>query len=53
MAERIIREIGVGDAGPAPVRPLSERLAWALEAMEEVEGAPDDARPVSRVGFID
>jgi hypothetical protein len=39
MAERIIREIGVADDGFRPATPLSERLAWALEAMEEDDPA--------------
>lgn len=51
MAERIIRAIGVADDGFRPATPLTERLAWALEAMEE--GSDGPPRPVTRIDFVD
>ena len=37
MAERIVRQLGFQDLDHLPPMPLSQRLSWAIDALEDVE----------------
>ena len=44
MAERIVRQLGFTEFDYLPPVPLSERLSWAIMAMEEAEPGEEDPR---------
>jgi hypothetical protein len=42
MAERIVRQLGFGDFEHLPPTPLSQRLSWAIMAIEDGESMEQD-----------